>query len=520
MLILAMYFVKENSFSAYLPSDPIEENYVRQVKNTSFSFVNPTIPLQPKYLHANGLLAREMGFIEDELYNKDWLEVLSGSKVYQNTRPSAMCYGGHQFGQWAGQLGDGRAINLFEIINNDKIYALQLKGAGKTPYSRSADGLAVLRSSIREYLCSEAMHYLGIPTTRALSLISSGDQVWRDMLYDGNAAYEPGAIVCRVAPSFIRFGNFQIHAARKEFDILKRLVDYVIDYFFPEIANKDKVGYLAWLNVVAEKTIDLIVEWERVGFVHGVMNTDNMSILGLTIDYGPYGWLDDYDPNWTPNTTDASGRRYRFGNQANIAYWNIYQLANAIFPLINDAESVEKILDQIPVMYLSKQELMISKKLGFKDLHESNAQIIKSLPDLLFRSSMDMTLFYRNLIDFDGQVEDFITVLEACSYHPQFREFHNEWRQWLVDYSQASSGIYDDERTALMTSHNPKYVLRNYMAQMAIDAATKEDLSILNELFSLIQRPYDDQPEMQHWYTKRPDWAKQKLGCSMLSCSS
>ena len=265
-----------------------------------------------------------------------------------------MCYGGHQFGHWAGQLGDGRAINLAEVIHNEKRWALQLKGAGETPYSRTADGLAVLRSSIREHLCSEAMFHLGVPTTRSLSLMLTGDAVLRDMLYDGNAAYEKGAVVCRVAPSFIRFGNFQIFTSRGDLKTVKVLTDYTIKHFFPHLPTGTPEGYLEFFREVVERTRKMILHWQRVGFVHGVMNTDNMSILGLTIDYGPYGWLEGYDPGWTPNTTDAQTKRYRFGDQPVVALWNLLQLANALYPLIEQAEPMEEILQGFRSIY--KQE--------------------------------------------------------------------------------------------------------------------------------------------------------------------
>ena len=280
-----------------------------------------------------------------------------------------MAYGGHQFGNWAGQLGDGRAINLGEVIGRDgQHWALQLKGAGATPYSRTADGLAVLRSSIREFLCSEAMHHLGVPTTRALSLIQTGEQVMRDMMYDGNAEFEPGAVVCRVSPSFVRFGNFQLFAARDELDELRALTNFVIQQHFPhllgdlELESPELVA--AFFDAVCQRTVRMVVEWMRVGFVHGVMNTDNMSILGLTIDYGPYGWLDDYDPDWTPNTTDAQHRRYRYGQQANVALWNCYQLANALYPLVNNSQPLEASLEAFQASYQSEWHSMMASKLG------------------------------------------------------------------------------------------------------------------------------------------------------------
>ena len=270
-------------------------------------------------------------------------------KVLPNTNPYAMCYGGHQFGHWAGQLGDGRAINLAEVEHKGKSWVLQLKGAGETPYSRTADGLAVLRSSIREYLCSEAMFHLGVPTTRALSLVLSGDKVLRDVMYDGNQAYEKGAIVSRISPSFLRFGSFEIFAARKDTENLKNLVDYTIKHHFTHLGVSSKENYINFFKEVSERTLKMIIDWQRVGFVHGVMNTDNMSILGLTIDFGPYGWLEGFDFGWTPNTTDRQHKRYRYGNQPNIGLWNLYQLANALYPIIEEVDPLNTILEQYKI---------------------------------------------------------------------------------------------------------------------------------------------------------------------------
>src|SRR6185295_11587408 len=276
----------ENSFVRDLPADPVLLNVPRQVSNACYTRVDPTPVATPRLLAWSDALGELLGLSRP---SAQAIEVLAGNRVLSGMQPYAARYGGHQFGHWAGQLGDGRAITLAEIIATDgSRQELQLKGAGKTPYSRTADGRAVLRSSLREFLCSEAMHWLGVPTTRALSLVGSGEPVIRDMFYDGNATPEPGAIVCRVAPSFVRFGNFQI----LEDDLKKKLADFVIRHHFPGLSHED------WFAEVCRRTALLMVDWMRLGFVHGVMNTDNLSILGLTIDYGPYGWLEGYDPQW------------------------------------------------------------------------------------------------------------------------------------------------------------------------------------------------------------------------------
>src|SRR4051794_1086668 len=322
-----------NTFVSDLPGDPVLVNVPRQVSNACYTRVEPTRVAAPKLLAWSDVLGDELGLSRP---SADTVEVLAGSRVLPGMQPYAARYGGHQFGHWAGQLGDGRAITLTEITAGDgSRQELQLKGAGLTPYSRTADGRAVLRSSLREFMCSEAMFHLGVPTTRALSLVATGEPVVRDMFYDGHPREEPGAVVCRVAPSFIRFGNFELPAARGDVQLLEQLIDSTIERNFPEIKarQESKSAMRAeWFADVCRRTALMIVHWMRVGFVHGVMNTDNMSILGLTIDYGPYGWLEGYDPNWTPNTTDAQGRRYCYGNQPSIGLGKVLQPANALLP--------------------------------------------------------------------------------------------------------------------------------------------------------------------------------------------
>src|SRR5688572_12229981 len=324
-------------FTDVLPADPETRNFRRQVTGACYSFVKPASFPNASLIAWSQELGNELGLTPATMGIEKFTAVFSGNLQEPGMHPYACCYGGHQFGHWAGQLGDGRAINLGEVTDiAGQHQVLQLKGAGPTPYSRTADGLAVLRSSLREFLCSEAMYYLGVPTTRALSLVLTGEKVVRDMFYDGNPQAEPGAIVCRVAPSFVRFGNFEIFTMRQDHAVLRQLADFTITRDFPHLGKPGPDTYFAWFKEVCARTAALMVHWMRVGFVHGVMNTDNMSILGLTIDYGPYGWLENYDPNWTPNTTDAQGRRYRFGQQPQIALWNLLQLANALYPLIGE----------------------------------------------------------------------------------------------------------------------------------------------------------------------------------------
>ncbi|WP_299101771.1 YdiU family protein [uncultured Winogradskyella sp.] len=520
-----MQFNIKDRFNQELPADKILENSRRQVKEACFSYVTPKIPSKPSLIHVSPEMLANLGLTEADSKTQEFLNVVTGAELIPNTKPYAMCYAGHQFGNWAGQLGDGRAINLTEIEHNDKHWALQLKGAGETPYSRSADGLAVLRSSIREYLCSEAMFHLGVPTTRALSLSLSGDEVLRDVMYNGNAAYEKGAIVSRVAESFLRFGSYEIFASKGDAKTLKTLVDYTIKYHYAELGEPSKETYIAFLKAVTKRSLDMVVHWQRVGFVHGVMNTDNMSILGLTIDYGPYGWLEGYDQGWTPNTTDNTHKRYRFGTQPHIVLWNLIQLANALYPLVEEAEPLEEILNNYQIEVQLELQNMMCSKLGLKVEDRNDIQLIEVLEDVLQRSETDMTIFFRNLANLEKEnTENWYATIEDAFYNPEeiSKEIKQQWSAWFKSYEERLTleTLSDAERKSEMNNINPKYVLRNYMAQLAIDDANKGNYDLIDELFNLLKKPYDEQPNLEKWFAKRPEWARDKVGCSMLSCSS
>ena len=516
----------QNNFINELPADPNQINVPRQVQQSAYSYVLPKKPSNPSLIHASIEVANAIGLSQEDILSADFLNTFSGSTIYPGTKPYAMPYAGHQFGNWAGQLGDGRAINLTEVVHDNKTYTLQLKGAGPTPYSRTADGFAVLRSSIREHLCAEAMHYLGVPTTRSLSLMLSGDQVLRDVLYNGNPAYEKGAIVCRVAPSFIRFGSFELFASREDHVNLKLLTDFTIKHHFSHIQKEGFEKYLAFFQEVTQTTLSMIVHWQRVGFVHGVMNTDNMSIHGITIDYGPYGWLEDYNSGWTPNTTDNQHKRYRFGNQPEIALWNLYQLANALYPLIQEAKPLETILDAFSTDYEKEYLNMMQNKLGLKIKKEQDIILIQSLTQLLEKVETDMTIFFRNLSNItkaDSAITAFNSIKDAFYNEKDLDQtILKDWHDWLDKYTIRinEEALSDSERKEQMNLVNPKYVLRNYMAQLCIDDADKGDYYLLKELFEMLKKPYDEQPNFQKWFAKRPDWARDKVGCSMLSCSS
>jgi len=522
----------DNRFTRLLPADEEQENSRRQVFRACYSRVNPARVSEPSLIAYAPEVAKMLNLSPSFCESESFVNIFSGNQQLPEMDPHATCYGGHQFGNWAGQLGDGRAINLGEVINQSgEHWMLQLKGAGPTPYSRTADGLAVLRSSVREFLCSEAMFHLGVPTTRALSLMSSGEMVMRDMFYDGRAALEPGAIVCRVAPSFLRFGSLQIFSSRKDMETLKTLLDHVIIHDFPHLGKPDGDSYLQWFEEVCQSTAKLMVDWMRVGFVHGVMNTDNMSLLGLTIDYGPYGWLEGFDMEWTPNTTDREMRRYSFGKQPDIAGWNLARLGEAILPLIGNVKPLQEALDRYSASYRSMWQEMMANKLGLELFEPGDAELFDALQNILTLTETDMTIFYRRLADLDvGFDPDSLSDVEMMQplhdayYTPD--ELDGEIQQqiagWLRLYIKRlqQDGRSNGERKRSMNQVNPKYVLRNYLSQIAIDKAEAGNYSEIHQLYELLKYPYDEQPELESYAAKRPEWARRKAGCSMLSCSS
>jgi len=496
----------ENTFVRELPADPVTANMPRQVSGAAYTRVEPTPVAAPRLLAWSDALGEILGISRP---SEKTVAILAGNGTGPGMQPYSARYGGHQFGHWAGQLGDGRAITLGELIARDgSRQELQLKGAGLTPYSRTADGRAVLRSSLREFACSEAMFHLGVPTTRALSLVGTGEQVIRDMFYDGHPEPEPGAVVCRVAPTFVRFGNFQILAANDEHEVLKRLADYVIREHFPGLS------YVEWYREVCRRTALLMVDWMRLGFVHGVMNTDNMSVLGLSIDYGPYGWLEGFDPMWTPNTTDAQGRRYCYGNQPGIAQWNLARLAEALLPLAPKEE-----LEQALVLYADTFNAAwpraLAQKLGLAAIDD---EMTRGLYDALAEAETDFTLFFRRLAALPLEPgADRLSVLAPAFYDAAApRPLLAAWLERYAEKARAEPA----ERAARMNRVNPKYVFRNYLAQLAIDALASGDASVLERQMKVLERPYDEQPEHEELAGRRPEWARHRAGCSALSCSS
>jgi serine/tyrosine/threonine adenylyltransferase len=528
----------ESRFVDRLPGDRDTRNFCRQVSGACYSFVEPTPVVEPTIVAYSADVTELLGLEADWMDTKQAAAVLGGNALLPGMKPYAACYGGHQFGNWAGQLGDGRAINLGETVSpSGDLWVMQLKGAGRTPYSRSGDGLAVLRSSVREFLCSEAMHYLGVPTTRALSLVLTGELVTRDMFYDGRPRKEPGAIVCRVAPSFTRFGNFEILTERGEIENLRKLVDFTIATDFPHLDPSGPDVVSDWFSEVCTRTAEMVVHWMRVGFVHGVMNTDNMSILGQTIDYGPYGWLEGYEPSWTPNTTDSAHHRYAFGNQPQIAHWNLLQLANALWPLIEDEGPLQAGLNRYVDVYKSSYNQMMASKLGLRHFDETaDGPLLEQLDVVLQATETDMTLFYRQLsmiqldeVEMDN-VHAFVTPDWAVSLLSEAYYDSTNLGQEMLDLTTSWLQRYvrrliqdrrsDADRSSSMNAVNPLYVLRNYLAQQAIDLAEKGDYAEISRLLKLLKSPYGIQPGVSAYASKRPEWARHKAGCSMLSCSS
>ncbi len=519
-----------NSFVEELPGEASGDLRSRQVPGACYSRVTPTPVSDPRLLAWSEEFGAYLG-LERPAERDLSVDLLAGNRITSSMKPFAARYGGHQFGSWAGQLGDGRAITLGEVDARDgSRWEIQLKGAGRTPYSRHADGRAVLRSSLREFLCSEAMHWLGVPTTRALSLVATGDTVVRDMFYSGNPQPEPGAVVARVSPTFIRFGNFEIMTAAGELENLRALADYTLQHFYPELGAPSEETYLRWFEEVCRRTAVMIAHWMTVGFVHGVMNTDNMSILGITIDYGPYGWLEPYEPDWTPNTTDFGYRRYAFGQQPGVGLWNLTMLARALSPLISGTAGLEQGLQRYRETFLETRRAFFLRKLGLQTGEiETDEALLERLDTTLAAARVDMTLFFRSLSHAaaellaapEGEEQAFQTVLDASSYNEGPSE-PALLREWWKDYVQRlrTDGRPPETVRDEMLSANPKYVLRNYLAQLAIEAAEAGDLAPLERLMHVLRNPFEEQPEHEELAAKRPAWARDKPGCATLSCSS
>ncbi len=460
--------------------------------------------------------------------------VLTGSELLPGSSPYSTRYGGHQFGHWADQLGDGRAISLGHLEANNSLYEIQLKGAGGSAYSRRADGLAVLRSSLREFLCSEAMHFLGVPTTRALSLCLTGDQVMRDMFYDGNPEWEPGAVVARVAPSFLRFGHFQILSAHSEKKPFDSLIRYTLSTYFGHLRQDDLTEWaLNFYREVCQETAVLMTHWMRVGFVHGVMNTDNMSIHSLTIDYGPYGWMDNYDPNWTPNTTDFESRRYRYGAQPAVAAWNLARLGESLMAHFGASDKWSEAYGRYSEVFNKEIAATFGRKLGlFSASSEEVMKLVGELEAVFSSAQIDYTIFYRelsrqkfqtSLLEGNLDPQKIVSHLEEALYFaPLAASSENLLLSWLLRYQNLvlRENKTSNERSEIMLKTNPFFILRNYLVQSALDEYAKGSRVGMQELLLALKTPYEENDFTAKFYQRRPEWARNRPGCSTLSCSS
>lgn len=506
----------QSPFTKIFPGDFSQNPMQRITPKVLFSTNQPIGFDEPKLIAFNQPLADEIGLGK---YSESDLDFLVGNNLPENIETYATAYAGHQFGNWAGQLGDGRAIFAGEIINKNGLKTeIQWKGAGATPYSRHADGRAVLRSSVREYLMSEAMFHLNVPTTRALSLCFTGEDVIRDIMYDGNPRSENGAVVIRTAESFLRFGHFELLASQQEHQTLQQLADFTIENYFKTIPKNSDEKYKLFFEEVCQRTANLMVEWFRVGFVHGVMNTDNMSILGLTIDFGPFSMVDHYDLNFTPNTTDLPGRRYAFGKQGQISQWNLWQLANALQPLINDSEFLEKTLNNFGEYFWQKHDTMLCNKFGFDELLEKDENLFIEWQTMMQDLQLDYTLFFNRLQEW--RMKKMIDIFSDCSYLQNFDVNNEILIKFLNNYQSRleKNAISEQDSLEKMNLNNPKFILRNYLLYQAIEQLEEGNRTLFDELFDALQNPY--QEKYSKFSEKRPILYDDISGCSMLSCSS
>lgn len=483
-------------------------SFSRHLNDGYFSRLEPT-PLEASHLVAFNPQAAELIELDPaEAERPEFVRYFGGDELPPGAEPLAMLYSGHQFGNYVPQLGDGRAILLGEVSNSrGERWELQLKGAGITPFSRRGDGRAVLRSTIREYLCSEAMHNLGIPTTRALCMTGSHEEVYRESI-------EKGAMLVRMAPSHVRFGSFEVFYYRSQFERLKPLADYVIAHHYPHLAQESD-PYLALFREVTRRTAELISQWQQVGFAHGVMNTDNMSVLGLTLDYGPFGFIDDYDPDYICNHSDYAGR-YAFERQPQIGKWNLSCLGQAMLPLFH-GEPEEAAAQANAVLQEYKPHLDrhyaegMRRKLGLQQQGDSDVALLRELLSLMQQSAVDYTRWFRALADFDSEEKSNNSALRD-----QFID-RDAFDTWAERYAARlrQEGQEQDARKAAMNRVNPKYILRNYLAQQAIDRAEAGDYSEIEKLHAILQRPFDEQPEHEAYAEPPPDWGKTlEISCS------
>ncbi len=486
-------------------SAPTWSNRFHTLGSAFFTELPPQPLPEPHWVATSAECAALLGLPADWAQREDGnaLQVFSGNAVWEGMQPLASVYSGHQFGVWAGQLGDGRALWLGEMNTPNGPMELQLKGAGLTPYSRMGDGRAVLRSSIREFLCSEAMHGLGIPTTRALCVTGSTQlPVRRETL-------ETAAVVTRAAPSFIRFGHFEHFAHHDQHAQLRQLADFVIEHHYPECAGA-ALPYAALLEAVARRTAELMADWQAVGFCHGVMNTDNMSILGLTIDYGPFGFLDPFDPGHICNHTDHQGR-YAYARQPNVGFWNLHALAQALLPLIGDSDTALAALEPYKTAFPQALMARMRAKLGLQRSEDADRELVDDLLKLMAADKADFTITFRRLGGFSSTAG-----ADNASVRDMFidRTAFDAWALRYADRLRRESG-QDAERRLAMNRVNPSFVLRNHLAEVAIRQAQAGDFSEVQRLQKILSRPFDEQPDSAAYAGFPPEWAQSiEVSCS------
>jgi uncharacterized protein YdiU (UPF0061 family) len=479
------------------------DNTYARLPDMFYRRVKPTVLPAPYLVSFNKKAAELIGLDEREVSKPEFVEYFTGNKLLPNSEPISAIYAGHQFGTFVRQLGDGRAILLGEVVNEKgERFDIQLKGAGLTPFSRMGDGRAVLRSTIREYLCSEAMHALGIPTTRSLCITGSDAPVYRETV-------ETSAVLTRIAPTHVRFGSFELFYYSGQYDEVRTLADYVIREFYSQfIETKDK--YLQFLREVVHRTAKLIAQWQSVGFAHGVMNTDNMSIVGLTIDYGPFGFLDEFDAGFICNHSDYGGR-YAFDQQPNVGLWNLYKLAQTLIPLV-EAEEAQAVLGEYQAIFIERFAELMRGKLGLQTKNANDAELIDDLFEILQTNAIDYTLFFRRLSEFKTNENDKNDLLQKMFVDPQsFDRWAETYRVRLIQENSIHV-----ERRASMLLVNPKFTLRNHIAQMVIEAAQNGNYSEIDALLEVLQNPFDEQPRMERFNTPPPA-ASQRVA---VSCSS
>jgi uncharacterized protein YdiU (UPF0061 family) len=459
----------------------------------------------PHWVVTSDACAAQLAFPPDWSQRDDWhaLQVFSGNAIWPGMQPLASVYSGHQFGVWAGQLGDGRALWLGEVDGPEGPQEIQLKGSGLTPYSRMGDGRAVLRSSIREFLCSEAMHALGVPTTRSLCVTGSPLPVRRETI-------ETAAVCTRVAPSFIRFGHFEhfTHTAQ-DVDALRTLADFVIDAYYPECRDTAQ-PHVALLEEVSRRTAELMAHWQSIGFCHGVMNTDNMSILGLTIDYGPFGFLDSFDPGHICNHSDHQGR-YAYARQPNVAFWNLHALAQGLLPLIDDSDVALEALEPYKTTFAAAMATKMGAKLGLATQQDGDASLIDGLLKRMAQDRTDFTIAFRRLSQFSAA-----DGADNTAIRDLFLD-RDAFDAWAVQYRERLHAENSDDttRAIAMNRANPKFILRNHLAQEAIHQAEQGDFTEVHRLLKVLQRPFDEQPEHSAYADFPPDWAQHiEVSCS------